>query len=335
MSYSHTAAAPDEQQQYLRALSLKQPFCSALLAGIRKQESRSWKVRLPQDGSGLWIAAHAPARMASDDALLAELRRDWPEMPSSDQLPRSAIIGFLHISHVAMLEDIPIEERDPGCNGPFVWCIDRTIGLAQPFPCAGQLGMWTPPKELPLPEEVLLHCQSDAVLAAAPVPRKSAASKAGAAALSIAAGVSADSTDEHGEKWTRHSEVVKAVPAPAAAPKRKRPPKGEKLEKVEAGAEVVAAGHIGRVVHAPLQPGQGDVRVLKVKRCGERWYREVRTALPCGYERLAVLVANKFGLPAEDVDSLVLLPDVLVAADEDVAGLPERAELVVYFRDIA
>ena len=49
---------------YLRALSLKQPFCSALVLGKRKQESRTWKIKLPHDGTGLWVAAHSPAKAA-------------------------------------------------------------------------------------------------------------------------------------------------------------------------------------------------------------------------------------------------------------------------------
>ena len=90
-------------------------------------------------------------------------------MPSLDQLPRSSIVGFLHVQEVVPIEEFPVERREPGCTGPFVWVIDRTIPLEAPFHCAGALGMWSPPKDLPVPEEVMLHCQSAAVRRHSPV----------------------------------------------------------------------------------------------------------------------------------------------------------------------
>lgn len=65
-----------ETADYLRALSLKQPFCSALVLGKRKQESRTWKIKLPHDGTGLWVAAHSPAKAApAGDPGMPQLRQ--------------------------------------------------------------------------------------------------------------------------------------------------------------------------------------------------------------------------------------------------------------------
>ena len=147
------ASASKETTDYLRALSLKQPFCSALVLGLRKQESRTWKIKLPHDGSGLWVAAHSPAKASpASDPGMAQLRQMWPDMPSLDQLPRSSIVGFLHVQEVVPIEEFAVERREPGCTGPFVWVIDRTIPLEAPFHCAGALGMWAPPKDLPVPQ---------------------------------------------------------------------------------------------------------------------------------------------------------------------------------------
>ena len=59
-----SAGGKETPADYLRALSLKQPFCSALVLGKRTQESRTWKIKLPHDGTGLWVAAHSPAKAA-------------------------------------------------------------------------------------------------------------------------------------------------------------------------------------------------------------------------------------------------------------------------------
>ena len=65
-----------EAADYLRALSLKQPFCSALVLGKRRQESRTWKIKLPHDGTGLWVAAHSPAKAApAGDPGMPQLRQ--------------------------------------------------------------------------------------------------------------------------------------------------------------------------------------------------------------------------------------------------------------------
>ena len=93
-----------EKADYLRALSLKQPFCSAFVQRKRSQESRTWKIKLPHDGTGLWVAAHAPAKTVPlDSTMLHELRQLWPEMPTVDKLPRSGILGFLHIAQVSLV----------------------------------------------------------------------------------------------------------------------------------------------------------------------------------------------------------------------------------------
>ena len=64
------------------------------------------------------------------------LRQVWAEMPPVDQLPRSAILGFLHIARVLPLEDIPQAECELGCTGPFVWVVDRVRLLPQVRGCA-------------------------------------------------------------------------------------------------------------------------------------------------------------------------------------------------------
>ena len=142
-----------ERGDFLRALSLKQPFCQALLLRKITQESRTWKIKLPANGTGLWVAAHSTAKSAPQSVAMQGLRQKWPDMPPPDAMPKSCIVGFLHISNVVSYDDLPLAEREPSTTGPVVWQIDRTIPLPKPFPCAGSLGMWAPPKELPVPTE--------------------------------------------------------------------------------------------------------------------------------------------------------------------------------------
>ena len=93
--------------------------------------------------------------------------------------------------------------------------------------------MWAPPKELPVPDEILLHSQSDAVLAIAPVPRKPPAAKSNAAAAT-ALSATTDAVDE----LAADSQVT----APTA--KRRRPTKADRPERIDPRAESAAAGNL-------------------------------------------------------------------------------------------
>ena len=44
---------------------------------------------------------------------MPQLRQMWPDMPSLDQLPRSSIVGFLHVHEVVPIEEFPADRREP------------------------------------------------------------------------------------------------------------------------------------------------------------------------------------------------------------------------------
>ena len=73
-------------------------------------------------GRGLWIAVHASAKAAmADDPLVVALRDAWPDMPSAAALPRSAVLGFMHVSSVVSVDEMSDE---PQAVGPWCWLID-------------------------------------------------------------------------------------------------------------------------------------------------------------------------------------------------------------------
>ena len=85
-------------------------------------------------------------------------------------------------------------------------------------------------------------------------------------------------------------------------------------------------------MHVVPQLPTAPLRVLKVKPLGEQFYREVRLPLPSGYERLLGAVGRKLQVPPASIERVVRLPDVLVADDDDVSLLTEKAEIVVYLQ---
>ena len=104
----------------LKALTIKQPFASAIMAGVKRVENRSWAPNLPP--SGLWVAVHAAASFHPSGPELDALRSAWPAkkppearssredasttrprhvpqaMRSLDAYPLGAILGLMHLS---------------------------------------------------------------------------------------------------------------------------------------------------------------------------------------------------------------------------------------------
>ena len=73
---------PPPQPTQLRALSIKQPFASGILAGVKVVENRTWggpgarPLPLPKDGSGLWMALHSSASPEQSGHHLVQRLRD-------------------------------------------------------------------------------------------------------------------------------------------------------------------------------------------------------------------------------------------------------------------
>jgi len=95
--------------QALLALTIQQPFASAILDNYKKVENRSFAP--PRLGpSGMWIAVHAGASVASSAdspiiaAALAALRRAWPAMRAAETYPSSAVLGLMHVRDVVSVQ---------------------------------------------------------------------------------------------------------------------------------------------------------------------------------------------------------------------------------------
>lgn len=90
------------------ALTILQPFASAIAVGPKRVENRSWAISMPLSG-GRWIGLHAGKALAGtqDEVLEAlDLWRDplfdgrWTQAPEFAALPRGFLLGAIHLSEV-------------------------------------------------------------------------------------------------------------------------------------------------------------------------------------------------------------------------------------------
>jgi len=137
---------------------VQQPWAWALVHGGKTVENRSqaWSYRGP-------LAIHAGQRL--DRAALGQV--DWLThwaMPDVDDLVGGAIIGVVdlvdvHVSHAPDETWTAPQQAeccispwaqfaDPGAKPVVHLVVENPRPIAQPIPCKGRLGLWTPAPEV-------------------------------------------------------------------------------------------------------------------------------------------------------------------------------------------
>jgi hypothetical protein len=147
----------------MKALSLTQPWASAIMRGHKRIETRSW----PTKYRGR-IAIHAAKAMSSSDMQFARSERMAGRLPFGD-LPRMAVLGTALlvdcVPTASVAGSISDLERSYGNYAPgrYAFILDGIEPLVAPIPCRGALSLWEwdPPGEIlvtvslpPVPETV-------------------------------------------------------------------------------------------------------------------------------------------------------------------------------------
>ena len=136
----------------MRALSIQQPWASAIAYGPKRIENRSW---YPPVLPGTVLAIHAskgPDWDAPDKAWTAA-----GLTPYRDDAPRSAWTASLALGAVvavAVLDDWHDGAKEPVPCSPWAarwqyhWLLIGVQALPEPVPCRGMLGLWRLPDEV-------------------------------------------------------------------------------------------------------------------------------------------------------------------------------------------
>lgn len=147
----------------LRAITVRQPFASALVYGPKRVENRSKPLTVnspdwaPDARGDRWVAIHSGRELYDLDAEGAHwLRGLWSRLPMTEEgLPMSALLGFARVrgwvEHDGDASDLGAAETervlfDPWAVGPWCMVLDRMTALATPIaPVRGALGLWSVP----------------------------------------------------------------------------------------------------------------------------------------------------------------------------------------------
>jgi len=131
----------------LKALSLTQPWATAVALGVKQYETRSWTTHYRGR-----IAIHAAKNFPKWARDFASLELSLGRLPA--RLPLGAIVAVARIVEVFRAEEIAPKisaiERLYGdySAGRFAWQLADVQALAEPVPCRGALSLWTVPADV-------------------------------------------------------------------------------------------------------------------------------------------------------------------------------------------
>lgn len=129
-----------------RALTLRQPWATAITAGPKDGENRGRYIFTPPEG-GLWTAIHAG--VASPDwSDLISVRRLWRESPEVHRLSHGAVVGVVRF----LPPDGPGQSSGPWTDwrDSAQWWYPRAeaFPIAEAVTCKGSQGLWTLPPDV-------------------------------------------------------------------------------------------------------------------------------------------------------------------------------------------
>jgi hypothetical protein len=148
------------------AFSVRQPFASAIAAGVKRVENRDW--HLPGFGSKppgevrRWYALHAGAelyrfsdpegedlrragaRLRAREAGETFIRERWAACPAWSELPYGAVLGLVEVIGSEPSESPFVEDDEWTIPGtPCVWVFGEILCLPSPLAYKGAQGVFT------------------------------------------------------------------------------------------------------------------------------------------------------------------------------------------------
>lgn len=134
----------------MRVLSLRQPFASLIVAGVKRYECRSW---YPTSLGPLLIHAssgfaHGWKELSADPMIRKALEQ--AEIEDAAALPRGGILGYVTVQKIHPHDKKPprLSKMDEALVGDWrgltLWRLTRPYALAKAVPCKGALNLWFP-----------------------------------------------------------------------------------------------------------------------------------------------------------------------------------------------
>jgi hypothetical protein len=121
-----------------RALSLRQPWASAVIIGGKNIENRTWNTNFRGR-----VIIHAGAQLGMPDWDWDQLNWEMEQL-NGGPLPRSTYLGEVDIVDCVPIEDLDHPEDHPNrwAFGPYCWVLANPVAYPEPIPAKGKLGLY-------------------------------------------------------------------------------------------------------------------------------------------------------------------------------------------------
>ena len=125
----------------MKAISLWQPWASAIALGIKRIETRSWSTNFRGP-----IAIHAAKRWGKDQRDFSNLEHTLGRLPA--RVPLGAFVATAVLADVRPTEELTLDieaiERMYGdySFGRFGWILENIVALPEPIPYRGEQGLF-------------------------------------------------------------------------------------------------------------------------------------------------------------------------------------------------
>lgn len=160
----------------MKAFTIKQPWASLIIEGIKDIENRTWKTNFRGR-----VLIHASAKQCEIKGLLSVPQQEYVMIKIPDKMPlqniitNGAIIGSVEIvdcviNHTSIWAEktepkyLTTEKgREMQIKPTYNWVLANPIKFPEPIPCKGKLSFWDYPNILAEPEEkdgeLFCNCQ--------------------------------------------------------------------------------------------------------------------------------------------------------------------------------
>lgn len=129
----------------MKALTIHQPWASAIVDGPKRVENRTW--RPPSSLIGQQLAIHAGLH-EPDELIIDTVQFYWQKCPVYvEDFRRGVILGVVTVTDVMDVATAWPKHR-PWATGPWCWELDDVRQLQVPVPCKGRQGLWTLPEDV-------------------------------------------------------------------------------------------------------------------------------------------------------------------------------------------
>lgn len=144
----HHAVSPQGEGADMKALSVRQPYASLLMSGLKQYETRDWPLR--RELWGVKLALHASKTYDRFDQACTEELMHWPQLHAVllGKLPLGEVMGIVIVEAVYRSHEIARKlndlERAQGNYQPgrAAWKIRVVDVFPKPIPAVGKLGLW-------------------------------------------------------------------------------------------------------------------------------------------------------------------------------------------------